>query len=283
MTQQHDVKNHENGVYYDRRPSIVYRLLPKGALHTGIWEPGTWNQVQAVRNTDRFVEGLLALQSGEAVLDAGCGTGSTAIYLAERHNVTVTGITLAEKLVDVCRLFSRRSKAAARLRFELADYTKTGFLDSSFDKIYALESQSYAPDKAAFIREAHRLLKPGGKLVVVEYFRKAENLSAEAEDTYRRMIGGLHMHSLVTATAYSDMLTQSGFGDIAVLDKTDTVLPSGFSWTVYGLCALPMFRVAEAVGMIEKEGMVKQASGCAAMYPAFRTAINYMAVTAVKR
>ena len=204
------------------------------------------------------------------------------MYLAERHDVSVTGITLAEKLVGVCRIFARKSKVASRLKFELADYTKTGMADGTFDKIYALESQSYTPDKEAFLKEAYRLLKPGGKLVVVEYFKRTDVMDTEQESIYRRMITGLHMHSLVSEKTYTDMLTNQGFTQSQFMDKTLKVLPSGFSWTMYGVCALPIFRIAEKVGVIEKDGMVQQASGCAAMYPAFRHAVNYMAVTATK-
>ncbi|MBI1363238.1 MAG: methyltransferase domain-containing protein [Proteobacteria bacterium] len=282
MMNQNDITHTDNGAYYDRRPSFVFRLVPQGALHTGLWESGTWNQVQAVRNTDRLVETLLDLKSGEAVLDAGCGTGSTAVYLAERHNVHITGITLAEKLVGVCRIFANRSKAAKRLKFALADYTATDFADNSFDKVYALESQSYAPDKTAFLKEAFRVLKPGGKLVVVEYFKRSDNLDTEAKSAYDRMVAGLHMHSLVTAKTYQKQLADAGFGTVEMVDKTTKVLPSGFSWTMYGLCTLPVFRLAELIGVIEKDGMVRQASGCAAMYPAFRHAVDYMSVTAVK-
>jgi cyclopropane fatty-acyl-phospholipid synthase-like methyltransferase len=276
------MKENDSGAYYDRRPSFVFRLVPQGALHTGIWESGTWNQVQAVRNTDRLVETLLELKDGEVIMDAGCGTGSTAIYLAERHNVDIMGITLAEKLVDMCRVFSRKSKAAKRLKFGLADYTKTGFEPESYDKIYALESQSYTPDKAAFLKEAFRLLKPGGKLVVVEYFKRSDTLSAEKEAVYQRLLNGLHMHSLVTEETYREQMAKVGFEKPSFIDKTARVLPSGFSWSMYGVCALPVFRLAERVGIIEKDGMALQASGCAAMYPAFRNAVNYMAVTAIK-
>jgi ubiquinone/menaquinone biosynthesis C-methylase UbiE len=59
---------------------------------------------------------------------------------------------------------------ADKVLFHVMDYTQTNFADESFDVVWACESMSSASDKKAFIAEAYRLLKKGGRLIVIDFF-----------------------------------------------------------------------------------------------------------------
>jgi len=71
------------------------------------------------------------------VLDAGCGVGGSAIWLAREKGAHVTGITITPHQVDAANKNAQRHKVADKVRFERRDFTATGYPDASFDVVWA--------------------------------------------------------------------------------------------------------------------------------------------------
>jgi tocopherol O-methyltransferase len=116
------------------------------------------------------------IQQAENILDAGCGIGGSSLYLAQKFNATATGITLSP--VQAARATERAQEAslAERCHFQVADAQLTPFAENSFDVVWSLESGEHMPDKAKFLQECYRILKPGGKLILVTWcHRPIEN------------------------------------------------------------------------------------------------------------
>src|SRR2546430_12085292 len=101
------------------------------------------------------------------------GVGGSAIWLARTFDVQMVGITPVSSQVERARGFAAQRGVSDRVRFAKEDYLHTSFPDASFDVIWAVESICHAADKAAFYREARRLLRPGGRLGIVEDLRTA--------------------------------------------------------------------------------------------------------------
>ena len=116
------------------------------------------------RHGRRAVE-LAALQAGDHVLDAGCGTGASALpaALAVGHQGRVLGLDVAESMLS-----RARDKAAARgltnLEFRLADMSAQSEPDQSFDAVISVFSVFFVPDMERQITQFWRLLRPGGRL-----------------------------------------------------------------------------------------------------------------------
>ena len=126
------------------------------------------------------------------ILDVGCGIGGSSLYLAEKFNANATGITLSP--VQAARATERAKEAnlSTRCSFQVADAQAMPFADNSFDLVWSLESGEHMPDKSQFLRECYRVLKPGGKLIMVTWcHRPTDNspLTADEEkllqDIYR--------------------------------------------------------------------------------------------------
>lgn len=115
--------------------------------------------------------GLLRIQPGEQVLDVACGAGHTTRRIAEQ-GAFVTGIDLYPPHVAQAR---RQHGDDVRTNFLQADATDLrsapAFGDAAFDKVHCLEAAfHFGPDgRRAFLEEAYRLLKPGGRLVLVDF------------------------------------------------------------------------------------------------------------------
>ena len=145
--------------------------LNKGlSLHYGLWQQGTKDFVTALGNTNQTMAQLSGVVAGSKILDAGCGIGGAAIYLATKHKAECIGITLSPTQKEEAESFAKLYQAEVLTEFQVQDYLNTNFKDETFDVVWACESMTSAPSKQAFLKEAHRVLKPGGRIVISDYF-----------------------------------------------------------------------------------------------------------------
>lgn len=102
----------------------------------------------------------------KTILDVATGTGSLAIALSETARA-VTGIDLSEKMLDV----ARGKRAEDNLTFLQMDAGDLAFQDDAFDVVtVSLGLHDMPPDiRTATVREAKRVLRPDGRLYVLEY------------------------------------------------------------------------------------------------------------------
>lgn len=196
-------------------------------LNLGFWFPGTRNLSQALENLNAEVAKRAQVGPGDRILDAGCGVGGTSIYLAANHQCQSTGITLVPRQVEMAQNFAREAGVVDRTRFEVMDYCKTSFPDNHFDVVLGIESICHATSKREFLKEAYRVLKPGGRLVLAENLQaKATLTPAEHEILYTYGFEGCKIDSLDTEADYLQNLNDLGFSRFACEDMTTYVWPS---------------------------------------------------------
>jgi len=102
------------------------------------------------------------------LLDVGSGFGGPARYFATRFGCRVTGIDLTPEFCEVARHLTRLLGLEKRVAFELGDALHMPFGDASFDGAYSMNVSMNIADKGALYREIHRVLKPGGWLMLSE-------------------------------------------------------------------------------------------------------------------
>ena len=113
-----------------------------------------------------------ASASGLKVLEIGCGLGTDGVQFA-RAGADYTGVDLTEAAVDLARRnFEWRNLAG---EFRTADAENLDFPENSFDLVYSHGVLHHTPDTERAIREVHRVLKPGGRAVVMLYHRDSLN------------------------------------------------------------------------------------------------------------
>lgn len=214
--------------YYDLS-EVHYRLywdLEKSrSLHYGYWTPNTKNFREALLNINKVMASLAAIKEGDRVLDAGCGVGGSSLWLATRLNCRVTGISLNANQIQKANRYAQEAGVADRVVFEQNDYNNTGYAPGSFDVVWGIESICYADDKSRFIREAYRLLKPGGRLIVTDFF-KTHNLQGEAACAVQKWAHGWAINDFATAEDFYTQLADAGFSSIAEEDASKAIWPS---------------------------------------------------------
>ena len=215
--------------YYDET-WLDYRLvwLPRQApgMHFGYWDDQTSSHAQALVNLNRVLARSIGLRPGQRVLDAGCGVGGSAVWLAETASVEVVGITVVPNQVARAQRYAEERRVADRVVFAQQDYTQTRFPTASFDVVWAMESACHARDKRLFLAEARRLLAPGGRLGLVEYMRTDEQYGAADEALLASWLQGWAIPDLATSAQWMEWTRQAGFDDINVIDIMTGVMPS---------------------------------------------------------
>jgi cyclopropane fatty-acyl-phospholipid synthase-like methyltransferase len=192
------------------------------AVHYGFWEPKTKSFQQALENTNVYLLEIAEVQQGERILDAGCGVGGSSFFLAKEKNAKVTGITLSEKQIDFANKKLKEFELSELVDFKLGDYTDTDFKDETFDLIWAIESITTAPDKVKFAQEAYRILKPGGRLVIADYFKNDE-VGTDKNGLLESWRKNWSMSPFLTLFEYKQCFESTGFILSKQNDVTDLI------------------------------------------------------------
>jgi arsenite methyltransferase len=132
-------------------------------------------RAQAAYATPDFVEqrratrASLALRQGENVLDIGSGPGLLACEMAAEVGAggSVDGIDPSESMLALAR-GRRPPEGAAKIRFVAGDACALPFAGETFDAAVATQVYEYVPDMPAALGEAFRVLRPGGRLLVLD-------------------------------------------------------------------------------------------------------------------
>jgi demethylmenaquinone methyltransferase/2-methoxy-6-polyprenyl-1,4-benzoquinol methylase len=137
--------------------------------------PGHYNRVGAVMSfgqDPRWRQALVdavAPESGMRILDVATGTGMVAFALAAR-GAEVVGLDQSEAMLGGARArLQRTPELASRLSFVLGEAEALPFADSEFDALSFTYLLRYVDDPAATMRELARVVKPGGRIGMVEF------------------------------------------------------------------------------------------------------------------
>ena len=109
---------------------------------------------------------------GLRVLEIGCGMGTDGAQFA-KAGADYTGIDLTDAAVELAR--KRFQVSGLKGEFRVADAERLDFPDASFDLVYSHGVLHHTPDIEAAVREIHRVLKPGGRAMVMLYHRGSYN------------------------------------------------------------------------------------------------------------
>jgi cyclopropane fatty-acyl-phospholipid synthase-like methyltransferase len=208
--------------YYDKNwLDYLIGWVRPGALglHWGYWNENTHSHSQALLEMNKENAARLELRPGMRVLDAGTGIGGSAIWLAATYGVHVVGVSLSAVQVGRATKFARKRGLNGLTAFEQHDFTAMTYPDESFDVVWAQESVCHVPleGKQAFLREAYRVLKPGGQLLMEDWFRRSRPYSEANERLLKEFMTGWAIDDLATGEEILQWAGDAGFVDVATM------------------------------------------------------------------
>jgi arsenite methyltransferase len=154
---------------------------------------------------NRIVVGALDLRPGTRVLEVGYGGGVGLRTVLRHHDVAVYGVDTSVAMV---RRAARRFRAAigeGRLVVLDGSAQDIPLDDGGVDAAHSLHSIYFWPDQTAGLRELHRVVQPGGQLI----------LGIDTDERYRRLFER-HGYHMPTAEEAGELVAGAGFGGVAV-------------------------------------------------------------------
>ena len=135
------------------------------------WEDGVETLEEAQAAKKRHIAAKLGLRPGMRVLDIGCGWGGMALYLAAICDVHVTGVTLAQRQLEVARRRAEILGLSDRIDFRLQDYRE---VDETFDRVVSVGMLEHVGSGflPAYFRKVRECLAPDGVALIHSISRR---------------------------------------------------------------------------------------------------------------
>lgn len=190
-------------LYQARKPSKRTGRLFLRAMNEGHSALTDWGLSHVVIGND------------SAILDVGCGGGRTIEKLAaSAPGGTVWGVDYADGSVTASREHNEQLIKAGRADIQKAPVSHLPFPDNKFDLVTAVETQYYWPDLPGDMREILRVLKPGGKLVII-----AETYKGGKYDTLKWPVMWLLRSSHLSVSDQRELFATAGYTNVEVFEE----------------------------------------------------------------
>jgi ubiquinone/menaquinone biosynthesis C-methylase UbiE len=202
-------------------------------------EEGLAQQLDAIYRTRdvvrrrRLVREAVAVQPGERILDVGCGPGYYVAELAEQVGAAghVSGIDPSGPMLAVA---ARRCAELTNADVQEGDATSLPAGDADFDAVLSVQVFEYLPDVEAALAEVHRVLRPGGRVVLWAVDWSTVSMHARDRDRCERVLRAWDQHVAdpVLPRTLAPRLRAAGFQDVRM--EGHTFATSEFTPEAYG-------------------------------------------------
>jgi tocopherol O-methyltransferase len=224
--------SHESKVreFYDSATQCYESIMGETWHHA---DPDAEGRGLSVLEACKLLEERIVTESGlsvgERALDFGTGVGGPTIHMAKVSGASFVGVANNELCNQKARARAEAAGLGRNVKFITVgdtDYKDLPFADASFDAVFFYESVCHLPDKAAFFREAYRILKPGHRMVAIDWLQRPFG-EHRTEAQIMKFMGPVNEYICIpwhgTLESYRGMMTDAGFQVLSARDMFEGV------------------------------------------------------------
>ena len=115
--------------------------------------------------------------------------------------------------------------------------------------MWAIESVCHAENKAAFLKEAYRLLRPGGRLIIADGFIVRDPQTQKEEIELQNFLTGLALKELAKVNAFEKDVSVVGFKKVRCWDMTKSILPTSLKMFRMSSWSAPLSKMTGRLGL----------------------------------
>ncbi len=194
-------------------PYAFMAVLGKRVIHPG-----------GRRSTDELFQ-RADFKLGQAVLDVGCGVGTTAIQIAQRFGARVTAVDIAPLMLERAQANVRAAGLADQVTVEHGDITALQYATNTFDRVLA-EAVTMFVDRPKAVGELVRVCKPGGRVLATAFFWRKPPTPEARQIFLGQVCPGMQVDSL---DEWIQIYRNAGLSDVhATSGPFEMMTPSGF-------------------------------------------------------
>jgi ubiquinone/menaquinone biosynthesis C-methylase UbiE len=211
-------------------------------MHFGYWR-WPFNPLRRERMLEEMnrqvIQRLQLTEADLSIFDLGCGLAAPARSLARAHpQKRVIGVTIVPWQIQKAEELNQAAGLDGQISLLQANYLQIPLPAGAADAAYALESCCHSPgrDKALFVKELHRILRPGGRFVLVDGCTKTdpERWNPIFRRSMKEVCEGWALPAFPDLAGLTSRLAEAGFEEIQVEEISWQVAPSALHapWTV---------------------------------------------------
>lgn len=167
-----------------------------------------------------------AIQQPKRILDAGCGVGGSARYLANKYKAEALGVNLSQVQVDRARSLTQKAGLEQRVQFQQRDLLSLSASDGPFDLIWSMENAEHIGPKQEMLQLFHDLLCPGGKMLIVTWcIRDEPGLTAKDQQLLENLYRIYNLPPMISLAEYEYVARKIGLEEVQTDDWSEVVAP----------------------------------------------------------
>ncbi len=214
--------------YYDENTNLFLKFSgSKKAqnIHRTLWMQDTKTLEDALNTSNALIKAEIeSVASTQArIADLGCGVGASLFYIYPRlqQPAPALGLTLSPVQARLAQESANQLGLQDHIRFAEGDFTSVPLPSESLDAVYSVEAVCHAVDPEKYFKEASRLLRKGGKLILVDDYQAARPFTANENKWLKAYIDGWYVPGVRTIEQVISFANNYGLQ----LKKNDELTP----------------------------------------------------------
>jgi sarcosine/dimethylglycine N-methyltransferase len=206
--------------YYDSADAdaFYYAIWGGEDIHIGLYDT-TDDIKEASRLTVEKMAEQVHLDATHKVLDIGAGYGGAARHLARTRGCAVHCLNISEKQNATNRRLTAEQGLADKVTVIHGSFEDIPEPDAAVDVVWSQDAILHSGDREQVLREAFRVLKPGGRLIFTDPMQADDVPAGVLQPVYDR----IHLTNLGSIAFYRAAAGRIGFEEVAILPMTEQV------------------------------------------------------------